>query len=100
MFMRFGSPAACAGYLLVWWGVLATVVILWTRRGGRPRTWGAARRALVLAACAMGAVGWLWINKRAEVAVLVRLNSDHGLTLGDVFGSLPLFLLVPWVAIG
>jgi hypothetical protein len=99
MFLRFGSPAACVGYLLVWWAVLAVVVTLWTRRAGRPRTWGAIRRASLIAACAVGAVGWLWINKRAEVAVVFRLSSDHGLTLGDVLGSLPL-LLVPWVALG
>jgi hypothetical protein len=92
MFLRHASPLLCAGYLVAWWGVLAVFTCISWGQYGRPRSWPVARRATVTIACCIGALVWLWIDKRVEVAVLLQVYREHGVTLGDLLAVPPLAL--------
>ena len=92
MFLRDASPVVCIGYLVAWWGVLTLFTAIWWRQNGRPRSWGLARRAALTVACCAGALIWLWIDKRVEVAVLLHVYREHGLTFGDLLAAPPLAL--------
>jgi hypothetical protein len=92
LIFRDASPVACIGYLVAWWGILAIFTAIWWRQYGRPRTWILARRAALTVACCAGALLWLWIDKRVEVAVLLHVYRKHGLTLGDLLAAPPLAL--------
>jgi hypothetical protein len=91
--LRHTSRLVCLAYLVAWSGVLTTFTAMWLRQYGRPRSWGLARRATLTVVCCVGALGWLWIDKRVEVAVLLQIYREHGVTLGDL-------VVIPALALG
>jgi hypothetical protein len=92
MFLRRASPPICIGYLVAWWGVLAVFASISWGQYGRPRSWPLARRAILTVACCVAAFVWFWIDKRVEVAVLLHVYREHGVTLGDLLAVPPLAL--------
>lgn len=86
------SPAACVAYLVVSVGALAGVTGWLAGRFGAPRRWPLAWQLTMVAAPLVLTLVWWWIDQQVEGRLLLALDAEHGLAVGDLL-ILPALLL-------